>query len=141
MTYFRDELIQQALKLIHELKELEDVLNDISRAENAYNEICNAAYNFIVLRIESAQLFYEQSLQRATNIDHELRNKYKGIEEMLKIANMIPPIPSANKTTATVSKCSEQIYLEQDYFGILFDTLKKKAKIKCVEDFIDHVEA
>ena len=141
MTYFRDELIQQALKLIHELKELEDVLNDISRAENAYNEICNAAYNFIVLRIESAQLFYEQSLQRATDIDHKLRKKYKGIEEMVKIASMIPPIPSTNKTTATVSKCSEQIHLEQDYFGILFDTLKKKAEIKCVEDFIDHVEA
>ena len=81
MTYFRDELIQQALKLIHELKELEDVLNDISRAENAYNEICNAANNFIVLRIESAQLFYEQSLQRATDIDHELR---KNIKELRK---------------------------------------------------------
>ena len=130
MTYFREELIKKALKMIHELVELADVLNDLDRAEKVYIEIGNAL----------TQIAYYQSLQRARTLNEELRQKYKGIQEMLAFANALPPIPSFGRENTAASKCNEQILLEQDYFGILFDTLKKKGEIEEAEAFIDHVE-
>ena len=131
MTHFREDLKQTALKMIHELKEFMDVLNDIERAEEVHIDIGNAR----------TQNEYDQSRRRAWVVDEELRRKYEGIQELMTIANMLPTIPSISSGNTASPKCKEQIILEQDYFGILYDTLKKKKIIETAEDFIDHVEA
>lgn len=135
--HFNESLKQKALKLIHESKDLADVLNDLLRIDRMYDELNKARTNYYNIMTQNT---YFDTLQNARALDSELRRKYTGINEMLAIANSMPPLPSLGGVATANTKCDEQIMLDQDIFGILYDTLKKKGEEEAVKSFVEYVE-
>ena len=108
MIHFKQNLTNQALSMIKEQKELSDVLSDLSRIEQAKND-----------------LYTHDGIQRAQNLDSEMRKKYPIIDVMLNTANRFKPIVPANVRSAPMNEPEEMTRLQQDRCGIICDTLLK----------------
>ena len=123
MIYFKQNLTTQALSMIKEQKELSDVLNDLSRIDQAKNE------------------FYTHAgLQQARNLDAEMRKKYPMIDLMLNTANRFKLNFPANTKRPAMNEPEELTNLQQDRYGIICDTLLKKGITSSVEEYIDHID-
>jgi len=123
MIHFKQNLTNQALSMIKEQKELSDVLSDLSRIEQAKND-----------------LYTHDGIQRAQNLDSEMRKKYPIIDVMLNTANRFKPMVPANVRSAPMNEPEEMTRLQQDRCGIICDTLLKKQITSSVEEYIDYVD-
>ena len=110
-----------------ESHDLAETANDLLRIKSAINAISSP-----------------NGLMIARQINTEMRQKHPIIDEMLRIANLMPrytdtarvPIPNTNVHADTV----EYKALMQDKYGILCEALIKKGYTRSVEQFIERVD-
>lgn len=122
MIHFHKELVFKTMEIIKDAHDCADILHDLNRIEQA------------VVNVDSYV-----GLFTANQLDQELRQKYPGINAMLKFANaMLPSSPQIDKI-APVNETTKS-NLTQDYYGILFDTAMKKELIHCAKEFIKSVD-
>ena len=127
MIHFKSYLVAQAEKVIMESHDMAETANDLYRIKSAINTISSP-----------------NGLLVARQIDTEMRKKHPMIDEMLRIADLMPhytnivqvPNPNANVQVDTV----EYKALMQDKYGILCEALIKKGYTRSVEHFIEKVE-
>lgn len=129
MIHFYPELVAKAEKIVAEARDLMDTASDLSRINNAISAI-----NF------SNAINLQNTLQRAQELDGEMRQKHPMIKKMLCIANSMPRIMNTSATPAVANAQIDEIEaLRQDYFGILYEVLVKKELISSAEQFIKWV--
>ncbi len=120
MIYFKKDLNEKALKELHEFV---DVANDYQKIDN----VLNAEWT-------------NEVLIYATQLDNNLRGKYKTINLMLDIAAILPKRNTSNIADNYSNTPAEISRLIQDRYGILADVLLKKRIIRAIKDFIDYVD-
>ena len=123
--YLNEQLVAKALEIIEEIKEVSDVATDCAAIKNILNTPPSL-----------------ESIQRAVDLDNYLRRKYKTIDALIAVGNSMSQgivyfPPQINQNNNDFPK--EYSFLTQDWFGILADVLLKKAIIKNLEEFIDHI--
>ncbi len=121
MIQFDKNLVEEALKTVHEAHELSDVLNDLNRINDALSTVTSA-----------------DNLIKAKMLDDELRSKYPTINKMLIVANRFPVTTVSSRST--FNELPEYANLKQDYFGILCHVLLKKQITTSIEQFIENVD-
>lgn len=129
MIHFYPELVAKAEKIVAEARDLMDTTSDLSRINNAISAI-----NF------SNAINLQNTLQRAQELDVEMRQKHPMIKKMLRIANSMPRIVNTSTAPAVANAQIDEVEaLRQDYFGILYEVLVKKGLISSAEQFIERV--
>lgn len=132
---FHKTLADRALEAIKEAHDLSDVREDLDRVRQEMEKV---SYSRIIMEPDNNEKL--KSLLHARALDDELRRKYPTINQLLFIADKLPKRPSASAIVAAATETSEFTSLEQDYYGILCDTLLRKEITSSIEEFIDRVE-
>ncbi len=109
------------LNTAKEAHDCADVLQDLNRINDAIANIQN--YNGIEL---------------ARGLDEELRIKYPCIDEMLNMAQAMPPCFPA-QCQNNIGSLPEAEHLRQDYYGIICGTAIKKGVVHEMKDMIERV--
>lgn len=122
MIYFYDEVLAKTIEAIQNAHDCVDIYNDLNRIEQAKQNI---------------QMY--GGLMTAQQLDLELRQKYPGINNMLKLAASISTPVINTQRNRSMSELANS-YLDQDYYGILYDTAVKKQMISDIKEFIKKVE-
>lgn len=120
MIHFKQDLNEKALQ---EIKDFIDLAHDYQKI----NDVLNS-------------LWTKEVLAYALQLDNELRQKYKTINLMLDIADILPKRSLTNSNASNTNMPVSISRLIQDRYGILTDVLLKKSIIKKIEDFIDYVD-
>ena len=127
MIHFKSYLVAQAEKVIMESHDMAETANDLYRIKSAINTISSP-----------------NGLLVARQIDTEMRKKHPMIDEMLRLANLMPHytniVQVSNPNASIQADTVEYKALIQDKYGILCDTLIKKGYTRSVEQFIERIE-
>ena len=121
-------------KLINESHEFRDISEDLQKVKRMKEQVEYS--KLVLLNVSERQLM----LQRARILNGEMRQKYPGIDEMLRLANALPRIPVQRGAGNGVFECEEFVLLNQDYYGILWHVLVKKRITRRIEDFVKQIE-
>lgn len=122
MIHFYREMTTKIYETIQNAHDCMDIYNDLNRIEQAR---------------QSIQMYGD--LMTAQQLNLELRQKYPGINNMLKLADSISTPVMNTQGNCSMSELVNS-YLDQDYYGILYDTAVKKQMISDIKEFIKKVE-
>lgn len=119
MIYFSKNVVAEVLKTIKENRDCADVANDLIKISNMIHDVQTGFH-----------------LEEARQLNEVLRLKYPAIDQMLRVAQTLNPcVPSQHGIATSV----EAECLQQDYYGILYDTAMKKSLIAGIQDYIESV--
>ena len=122
MIHFDPELVSKAIEAAKDVADLMDVTEDLQRIKNA-----------------EAGVLQSGDVITARKLDAQLREKYPIIDEMLDLANRMPPTLQTGSSSHTQLP-QEVNNLQQDYYGIICHIALKKGIVQSIKQFIKSVD-
>lgn len=122
MIHFDPEMVSKAIEIAKDATDLTDVVKDLQRIKD----------------IETG-VFQSGDTVTARRLDMELRKKYPIIDEMLNLANRMPPALQTY-SSSHVQLSQEVSNLQQDYYGIICHIALKKGMVQSIKQFIKSVD-
>lgn len=135
IIHFQETLVEKAMETIKDAQDLSDVAKDLKEVQIGLDQV---RYSNLLREVDDSEKL--RKLQQARILDNILRRKYPTIDIMLTLADKMPKTLSSPKASGGEPKTTEYQLLEQDYYGILCDTLLKKKVTDSIEAFIKSVE-
>lgn len=122
MIHFDPELVSKAIEAAKDAADFKDVTEDLQRIKSAETGVLQFG-----------------DVVTARRLDAELREKYPIIDEMIELANRMPPaLQTGSSNHPQLPR--EVSNLQQDYYGIICHIALKKGMVQSTKQFIKSVD-